>query len=250
MAKKIKISKDWRNVLIFMAIFFLIVLIIYFTLNLNSKIDWEMLDNYDDSLTSCSLQANSLMLNEKYEFAESQLIICKSIVNEALVKINGWGREDFSDEIKVAKIDYQTSSDFIDAVDLLLAVKLGNFDTPKNALDKLKQAKNLIDNSLSNINTIESIYSGTKYYKRYYQPKKEDIERSKKSIQDLKIQIQQTLDYYNNLKCNSGYVLGEDYQCYPQCGDTTHYCTSGACCNNKCLSCPPGSYLATDCKCY
>jgi len=50
--------------------------------------------------------------------------------------------------------------------------------------------------------------------------------------------------------CPSGSVLGSDCKCHQQCGSSNTYCTSGRCCNGHCVSCPSGSILGTDCKCH
>jgi len=49
--------------------------------------------------------------------------------------------------------------------------------------------------------------------------------------------------------CESGYVLGSDSLCHLSCG--SGYCGEGATCfNNQCISCPDGTYLTTNGKCY
>ena len=51
--------------------------------------------------------------------------------------------------------------------------------------------------------------------------------------------------------CSSGYVLGSDNLCHPECGNSGTYCTGSAeCYNSQCLSCPSGYYLATNGECY
>lgn len=51
------------------------------------------------------------------------------------------------------------------------------------------------------------------------------------------------------LGCNSGYVLGTDLQCHPECGST--YCTGNSVCvNGQCLECDSGYVLGTDNKCH
>jgi hypothetical protein len=56
---------------------------------------------------------------------------------------------------------------------------------------------------------------------------------------------------------NMPYTFGD--KCYSQCPSGTIKVNQYACepcpegsysCNNQCLSCPAGSYLATDCRCY
>lgn len=50
--------------------------------------------------------------------------------------------------------------------------------------------------------------------------------------------------------CSLGYVLGSDCICHQECGKG-YYCLEGfTCCNEQCVSCPPGSFLGFDCKCY
>ena len=49
--------------------------------------------------------------------------------------------------------------------------------------------------------------------------------------------------------CSSGYILGTDCQCHPSCGGG--YCTSDSqCCNGQCRSCLFGYILGTDCQCH
>jgi CheY-like chemotaxis protein len=50
-------------------------------------------------------------------------------------------------------------------------------------------------------------------------------------------------------ECNSGYVLGTDLQCHPECGST--YCTGdNVCVNGRCQRCDSGYVLGTDNKCH
>jgi hypothetical protein len=49
------------------------------------------------------------------------------------------------------------------------------------------------------------------------------------------------------VSCRAGYILGSDCNCHEPCGSS--YCTSGTCCNDRCLSCSSG-YLGTDCTCH
>jgi hypothetical protein len=50
--------------------------------------------------------------------------------------------------------------------------------------------------------------------------------------------------------CPSGSILGSDCKCHQQCGSSNTYCTSGKCCNGHCTTCPDGSILGSDCKCH
>jgi hypothetical protein len=50
--------------------------------------------------------------------------------------------------------------------------------------------------------------------------------------------------------CPSGSILGSDCKCHQECGDSGHYCTSGRCCGDRCVACPSGSILGTDCLCH
>ena len=50
--------------------------------------------------------------------------------------------------------------------------------------------------------------------------------------------------------CPSGSVLGSDCKCHAACGDSSHYCTGGSCCGGHCISCPSGSVLGSDCNCH
>lgn len=147
---------------------------------------WSSLDRYNDDLISCSLQVVSLVANGRDDSAQSQLIICKSTVNEALVKINGWGREDISDEVKASKIDYELSSSYFDAVKLMVDVR----ECPKEIPTKQNQIIDLLNNSMSSYDRLVSLYSDTKYYKRYYGSK------SYKYAQDLRNLSQLPLDYH------------------------------------------------------
>ena len=52
------------------------------------------------------------------------------------------------------------------------------------------------------------------------------------------------------IACPSGSVLGSDCKCHKACGDSNRYCTSGSCCSGKCVGCPSGSVLGSDCKCH
>jgi hypothetical protein len=52
------------------------------------------------------------------------------------------------------------------------------------------------------------------------------------------------------LRCDSGYILGTDLQCHPECGSGT-YCTgNNICINGRCLGCNPGYVLGTDYQCH
>ena len=50
--------------------------------------------------------------------------------------------------------------------------------------------------------------------------------------------------------CPTGSILGSDCKCHKPCGSSNTYCTSGTCCNGKCVSCPSGTMLGSDCKCH
>ncbi len=60
------------------------------------------------------------------------------------------------------------------------------------------------------------------------------------------------------LSCQSGYIVGSDGLCHPECGNETAggliipaYCPNGSSCyNNKCISCPSGYYVGENGLCY
>ena len=52
------------------------------------------------------------------------------------------------------------------------------------------------------------------------------------------------------LSCPSGTILGSDCKCHKPCGNSNRYCTSGSCCDGHCLNCPTGSVLGSDCTCH
>jgi len=57
----------------------------------------------------------------------------------------------------------------------------------------------------------------------------------------------------NDSRCpTQGHVLGSGGYCYPTCGGPTSYCSNlnAHCYNHQCISCPPGTQLYKNGKCY
>ncbi len=52
------------------------------------------------------------------------------------------------------------------------------------------------------------------------------------------------------LSCPSGSILGSDCKCHAACGDTGRSCINGKCCDDHCVNCPAGYILGTDCLCH
>ena len=248
-------KKDWIYVSIILAFVFILVAIFLidwnkFTWGLSSEMK-EKLDLYEDRLMECSSEISVISYSNEPAKFKNKLIECQRIVSEARIQINSWNRDKNSNEIKTAKLDYDSTDKFFDAYSMIIQVSEGDFYSTKEALTKLETSLNLINQAMDKISEIERDYSHTEYYERYFLSKESEIEESKKQIRDLKSEIEELLDYYENLECSSGYVLTDDYECYPQCGSANEYCEIGQCCNGKCYSsCPSGYYLATNCECY
>jgi len=252
--KKKPSKKDWVHISIILAIVFILMIIYFidwdkFTWGLSSEMK-EKLDIYEDRLYECSLQISNKDYSNDLTELRNKLSGCKEIVNEARVQINAWDREKNSDEIRSAKLDCDSALKFFEAFFLLINIQEKEFESSKEAVNKLTLASSLLEQSLDKIEKIEISYSNTEYYERYYLSRQEEVEEGKKQINDLKNQIDETLNYYNNLECPSGYVLTDNYECAQQCGSANEYCETGQCCNNKCVSCPSGYYLMTNCECY
>ena len=209
----------------------------------------EKLDLYEDRIYECSLQASNLMYSEDWISSRSKLNECKRIVDEAIVQINAWSRDENSNEIRAAKLDYYSTLRFFEACFLLLNIKEEKYNSPQEAVNKLNMASNLLNQALDKLSEFKQSYSHTEYYERYYESKLEEAEEGEEQLKEIKFQIDEILNYYNNLECSEGYVLGEDYICHLECNGG--YCNEDAiCCGGGCYSCPSGYYLATDCFCY
>jgi hypothetical protein len=218
MAKsKKKRSKDKIYISIISILAIIILIFVITNLTTSSKMSSEMrekLDSHEDELTACGLELKSFIYSTDFESILNKLDECKEITNDAQVKINSWGREDNTDEVKAAKIDYEASSDFLDAYIILNEVNSGDFYSEKEGVIKLQGALSLLDEATSKLDSLENDYFHTEYHERYCAPKKMEMEQSRKESEELKNQIQEIIDYYDNLECEEGYVLGEDYLCY------------------------------------
>src|SRR3989344_5294222 len=76
---------------------------------------WESLDKYEDKIMECSLQIGTYLNNLDSESASSKIPTCQSELNNALLQIYKWDRDNPSKETKAMKIDYEGSSYFFSA---------------------------------------------------------------------------------------------------------------------------------------
>jgi len=204
--------------------------------------NWEILDGYYDKITECSLKLGTLLNNMDTESASNQISFCQNEVNNALLMVYKWDRNNPSKETKAMKLDYEANSYFLSAYNIIIDYNINSYSL-NTFKSRQKQALDLINKYIKNIQLIENSYLYTEYYKRYYKDK-ERLEESKTIILDLKKQLQELVE-----TCPMEYILVEGYLCYEKCG--SGYCQEDyTCCNNECVVCPVGSYLAIDCNCY
>ena len=209
-------KKDWIYVGIILAVVLILVVLFLIDWNkLTGRLSSEMkekLDSYEDRLMACSSEISVISYSDNPVTFKSKLIECQEIVSEARIQINSWNRDENSDEIKTAKLDYDSTDKFFDAYSTIIQILGGDFYSTQDALNKLETSLNLINQAMDKISEIERNYFHTEYYERYFLTKESEIEEGKKQIRDLKTEIEELLDYYKNLECPSGYVLTEDYE--------------------------------------
>lgn len=262
---KKSVKKDWIIVLSILGIIFIFILASQIDWNKSNKglfselnnqlslgLSEEMktkLDAYDDQSFKCQTELSSLAYSNNLTKYKNKLILCEGVINQAKTQINSWSRDQQSKELEVAKLDYDSTSDEFRAVSILIQIYEGDYTSKLNALNKLKNCQELLNKISLDTNKIETTYNNTEYYQRYWLPKSSEIQENKEAVLELNEGIQELIDEYESISCPLGYVLSDDFECFPQCGASNEYCETGECCNGRCYSCNGGYSLNSKCIC-
>ncbi|MCW8966667.1 MAG: hypothetical protein OQK82_08295 [Candidatus Pacearchaeota archaeon] len=196
MTKNKSNKKDW--------IYVSIILIVIFGVIIATNINWDRffglssemktkLDYYDDQLSKCNSDISSLYKSgNDLSQVLYKLTDCEEIIDDAKIDINSWARDKKSDEIEVARLDYEMSSDSIDVYYILFNIIGENYATNEDYLNAINSALNLLDDVENNYNKIKSEYSKTEYFERYYLSKGEQINESEEGLKELRNQFLET----------------------------------------------------------
>ena len=200
MAKRKKKKSKWLLFTI-ISIFLLIILtIIFLTTGFTAEETiWEKFDNYEDELMNCSLKVTEYLNVGKFDKANYEISNCKDLINNALIEINKLSRNEESRELKIAKLDYEMSNYQVDATRIIISLNQNDY-TENEILEKIERAQFLLRSSLYNFYKIEKEYSDTQYYQRYYQSKKEEIEKGVDNIVSLHSQLNQEINSYYDVE--------------------------------------------------
>lgn len=251
-------SQLWKGTAIILAIFLVVTLIVLNADNYNNRLSkffnndnevWKTIDLHEKSVLDCGVDISSWLNTLDYEMATVKINFCREKINEAIKEINLLEiKYPKNEELKVAKIDLEASGQLLDSINIIIDLH-ENRDGYTNfeKIIKTERIQKLINDLISKHNLIETSYSHTKYYSDYYWRNPDENQKFYDEVSEMQKIVADGLKDLQT--CPHGYVFGSDYECHQECGKGT-YCTSGQCFYGKCVSCPTGTYLATDGKCY
>lgn len=238
-------------------VFFILVLIIgvivggyyLYSSTFQNRDFWNKIDSYEQAIENCTYNIASDMNTLNFYGASSKIEDCKRKVNEVLVEVHSEERKSPSNkELKAASISYGSAGNMLDALKNVVDIRTRDL-SKAGKIAKGEAAIRLLDEALNQDNQLEREYADTKYYRRYYLTEKEKHQESVKAIRDFKAELASAMDTLKT--CSADYILGNDYECYEQCGGADEYCGSGSSCfNGKCVSCPSGYVLGSNGNCY
>lgn len=162
---------------------------------------WNTLDNFEDKNSACALKISDYSLSSNYEGASEQTTICKQELNELLVKVNRWHHDNPTNrEITAVRLDIESAAHLYNAYQLIFSVRNGNYYSEADAINKFRLASDYTEEALDNINTIETLYSDTEYYHKYYELRVEEVTEGKQVLLSLKTEIDNAIYTYETTK--------------------------------------------------
>jgi hypothetical protein len=169
------------------------------------EIVWNFLEDYTDNMTSCGIELSNYLTTLEYEKAQMQISKCRMITTDALTTLNRFKREhpSMKEELAVSELDISGDNCLLNAVYTMTTFNRNpSMDEEYSEnLIKAGQVELLLRNTLYySYYKPKKEYTHTKYYKRFHESRKKEIEDSTKFIVELHNQINQEINSYYDME--------------------------------------------------
>ncbi len=156
----------------------------------------QIFDHYNDKILNCTYDATLYYTTNQYEEGKSKIMECRKVVSNGLIEANKLVRDSATpkDEVKAFMLDLDRCDKILTAI--YLALSLSDTTSDEEKIQLIAQVENALRDSLYCVYKMENQYPHTRYYERFYETQKEEVDEEIKSIVDIHNQFNQVVNEY------------------------------------------------------